>query len=1668
MRESSISSQEGLETSNRDRDQRLKSAKKKLKSYRAKQAQMEQAKRQSLLGNSTITATNSGSFSSSSHHSQSSFSNPAIASSSSLNRLSVQGDRALATIINEAARESNQLIDPKRHSRSFSRSSLGGHGRGHSRTGSISVTASGLIAAAQLQSNNTNAQVSPTPNRLSTISTSAFIASTPHSHTRGHSRSHSRSGSRSLASGRSRPVSLICSSSNENTSFPATNDAWKDVDEGATAEQSPEFDLDMLKTPTLASTSQLMDDNTPLAATSNVSRPFITATPATPINEVNKANNDSTPVANPSRSNQTHARRASRHSRKDSVSTRKESMEIMGGLGSLGINPAHVSAAFDMTPSNSTSSFASSPYNQRHSRRVSSQRWSGLQSASVLFGGPADPVSHNKRGSFDWRSAIASAEAQEREDDGDDRLTALEKLEGRSKRHSRQSSVQLPSFDELHGKEGMDKRASQDLIESNLKTTNSTGSMLASVPFAAPPSSPSASAIASLNNTSPALVVNGELNISTDSAMSGEGLGTLMEEEEEEEDVIAALTPIREKGSFDLAATEEERKKRKQAEQEVIKRTRRTSLTPGPLKLSGRPASLFLSPRTPQSNSTNNGITPSNSMPSFASMQQQIQSESHDADISRDSSSDSNLIMSSTHTIKDIIESPEVVTPQSSGPAMGQMQRKLAEARLTGALPDVPVRKANGPTVEMKRSWRASMPSAPASAPPLPNALNTTTPARQGMRALRLTTNLNNARADSLQHRANAESSSSLSSSASHSSAATTGPGSSVAGSLSATPNKRGSLIYNPSTSNADISTPANSARRSSIQYRASPLDSNSPADLSKSSISSTSSFASGINAASTQQQTNSPHSNAGVPFGMFEELKSKHQRDVALLDDARRTVARLESELASESERARREYGELERWSAEEKRSLGVRIEHLEASIVEVTQVREAREEHHQAELKETLDKQEELRLQLEDAQDERDMLREDIEGWRTRCSDLERSLRERQQSPLLSASIREGSISPIITDFDAPPTPQAIKLLKDMRAQILCLAKSLESEKEQHAKTRTEKDQLTMRNARLLSNLHDQSLNDETMATTMTADTTVQDETKEDAEIKHVTIAPPPRSTSASKLTDSSSNGSLNGVITVSCLSNPSPSADRRAVSYESAGSSGSASKKKRNHVFAYDSSMESGKGSASMGSMSGITHQTSDYLGSPGSGENRNSKNDEAFIAEVQADLVGLGMSTSLDTLDEEEEANIEKDGTPLSAGNEEFNTPRSHLQNQSIHLIQHHPSDSFDVEAGGLRPSDVESTAPSTPALDHQSPMPHSLPTMSIGAEEENDDDHHHLESGHNSFSITSSAESHVEPISPLPSQSQTSTETITTPMDNDGNGQFDSYETGQSHDDDQYLDDDVDADDDELPPPPAQRPEFIREWSFSKAMSTMPRSNSAREKPKLRIGTHGLDMMANEQRKRKARKNISIDDFFGIMNLDKGTKLPPLPTPEEALDMPPLQFENAHDTGMTTSYNSAPPYGIAPRWPSTIKPPIAKTSRMYGQSMSSRSSSSLSPSGSFNSIRTSPQSHKYGSNGNHYGAEQLAATQSAPGAAGGYFSRVVSLTSAFSSGLGGYLLGGGTHSPQALPVNKNDDRASYNENTHYNQNLGYHGYGDVESGNQNASISWAITQRREEA
>lgn len=1290
----------------------------------------------------------------------------------------------------------------------------------------------------------------------------------------------------------------------------SATDLWKDVD----LDQRMQ-DVDILKTPTLNNFVSTSNETTPVASTSVLARPAIV--PA--VEDVAGSAEAGTSSARSTM----HVRRQSRHARKDSVSTRKESMEIMGGLSSLGINPA-------LEAPNSTS------YTNRNSRRISSQRWSGLQPASVLFGGSAD--SPNKRASLDWRNALA---AETSDVDGDDRLTALEKLEGRSRRHSRQTSVQLPSFDEVHGDDGMDKRASQDLLDSNAKTTSSDRTMLSAIPFAAPSSSPLPAPSSS------------ELTSSADSN-TGEGLGTLMEEEEEEDD-SASNSPVRERGAFDFT-TEEERRRRKEAEQEVVKRTRRGSLTPAPLKLKSRPASLFMSHRTSQT-----VLAPSSSLPSFASSQSEI------PDVKPSS-------IPSARSSPAVNSSGEVSQPASDGIlslvggfSMPDAQRKLAEARLAGSLPDPTGRSVAqaAPTLETKRSWRASMPSAQAmgsSTPSGPMTSGAPIAARQGMRALRLASNLSS-RTDTMQHRARDGSSSSHASSASQSSSIAAP---STAGSIS-TPGKRGSLLYNTSSTPLDGS-PAN-VRRSSIQYRASPIESPATADLSTSSSvgslpSGSPTFATARNSQKVAQQNSSM--GAGVPMNVFDELKSKHQRDIALLDEARRNISRLELELTSEAERTRREYDELEHWSAEEKRSLGVRIEHLEASIVEVTEVREAREEHHRFEVQKLQEAQADLRSQLNDAQAERDMLRDDIDGWRSRCSDLERSLRsERLASPLLGATPRDGSVSPIM-EFDAPPPPQAIKLLKDMRQQIIVLARTLEQEREQHARSQAEAEDLRSHNARLATALHDQSLND-TTAATMLSDSTSSPAKSIYSDIPSSSLA---EVADAARLAASSSQSSLEGGV-----------------------------RKKRNHVFAYDSSMESGAGSASVGSASVSTQQTSEYHGDQSDivlHTHDQGKDDEAFIADVQADLVGLGMS-SLDTLAEEEEAMPEhSDGqqSPLTA----------------VLDVQDHHRESFDIEAG--RPSDLESIAPSTPALEHHSPGAKVAPLPVMGIEAK---DSHGLST---SFSAASSTESHAEPPTPLPPSSNASQDTITTPSLDKQQSAFGHY---ADHDDSFFEGND---DEDNIPPVHAQRPEFLREWSFEQAMSAV---QTKKENPSLRIGTQNLRKMPM---RRQRNKLGSIDDFFGIMSLDNDTKLPPLPTPEEALDMPPVQL-----LGGSESYSSLSADHNR-RMPSNIRPPVPKSSRLYGQSLSGRSSG-LHPS-DMRSMRSSSN-------------PQLQASNELSSAGGGMFSRVASLTSAFS-GLSGYLMGTNTGVENDAYGVRGGDRPF-----HHN---------DVEAGDYHASMSWAVTRRQD--
>lgn len=1410
----------------KDRDQRLQSAKKKvrnesasslqdilipcslrqLKSYRAKQAQMEKSKRQSMLG--------------------------------STSSLSVSPTRLVGSVLNDASHESQMSMMgssgskrsslrlsasfDKRHSRNLSRSGTGagaGHLRGHSRTGSISLSQNALadgVMAAALD------HISHIPSLSFSRPPSTHIANTPHSHTRG----HSRSGSRNIAASRSRPTSFIGSAARDPK-------AWID-DSISPAEEL--FRTPLVNRYSFAAPAADASPQQRLPASSSM--PTMTIIQATP-------------TAAPT----SHTRRPSRHARKGSVSTRRESMEIMGGL--------------------------TTQDNHRQSRRISSNRWSGLQSASVLFGGGPDFSLLDQR-----RESAGSSS----DDEGGDRLTALEKLEGKRPRESAQSSVQLPSFDDVHGEEAMDKRASLHLIEANAQTTSSER-------LPAPVIAPAARPLTMIE--------------------SNKDLCMVIEEEEEEEDG-SVVSPVKERGGIDFVA-EEEARRRKEAEQEVIKRNRRGSLTPRPLKLKSRPASLFVAPRSTR-------LTASQSYPD---LNEQSVEEEHEGEVE-----DGEEEKRETLDLVTPLSTPAQSTPTTSNISSAQ-QHALRPLHTAGA--------TSTPSKETKRAWRSSMPVAVNRSPlqmnGTPSPSSTSASSRQGMRALRLGSNTSassNASPLNRQHKVHNDSTSSLASIASNSSAAIS---------------KRGSLLYNASsmsssTSREDVSSTSLAKRRGSLLYKTSPMDAASSAPATELSFLPNTSLPSSAPASITAG------AGAGVPLGMFEELKSKHQRDVVLLDDARSKIARLEGELMSEAERRTQELAEVEQWSAEEKRSLGQRIEDLEASIVQLVQVRNAKELsliEERERIEEDLVK---VKGDFEDVEAERDMLREDVDGWRTRCSDLEKSLRiERRvnddlkrikgasrqrikelltklhdagiqvegspmdeeevsadlvailKSPPMGASspslhaLREGSGSGSGSPFNAEmPNPQAVQLLKDMRQQIFNLAGSLEHERKQHLLAQQELEEVKAN----MGNLRPHSLLDETANTTMpTMDSLLSTPEKGVDHDNSPSTSTPPHA---------------------SGLGSPVKSI-----------------KKKRNHVFAYDSSMESGFGSNEMGSGSVTTYQTShdeDEL-------SVNAKDDEAFVARVQADLAGLGMGT-LGTVEEEESAQDQE------VAAEAARTP---------------PRDSMDIESG-RRASDVESVAPPTPALEHTYQYSESVPPPPASNTKEQ-------------TSLRSSASSSLESHGPASPLAQTS-----------GGSSSSHHNIAAQHDlaNDVYTDDSYNDERSSAP-----RPEFIREWSFQQATAAVQKNKTTKPAPRTRptVVTSGL---------RKTRP-MSIDDFFGIMTLDEDQTLPPLPTPDEALEMPPIYIEDSYSTGKPYGY------GASPRYPSSIRAPVPRSSAMYARTMSDRSSTSSRHSSLYNQKGGQAQQQQLPGND----SAAFAASSAAAAIGGGMFSRVASLTSAFS----GYLIGAST-------------------------------------------------------
>ncbi|KAN0063306.1 hypothetical protein ACQY0O_004470 [Thecaphora frezii] len=1379
----------------RARDEQILSAKKKLKSFRAKQAQMARAQPSSSTASSSAVPLDS------------------VASSSSVE----SGMQVIGA--------------PRRHSRAVSRS---GHGRGHSRAGSISIS-SQTLAAQMATSNATSSGYRP------------FSAGNASGN---HVRSHSRSNSRSLAA-RTRPSSLLLGGHMDGSNVLI---AEQDAGDRRGAPISPVQPVLVAGQPEPSSdVSSLFISSQQAGLAGRQSYPS-----AIPEQDFSSGLR-SAPLAPPSSTAIKHERRQSRHTRRASVSTKRESMEIMGGIG-LG-----------MTSSRSSESLSSN--------RRKSSRMSGLPSASVLFGVPE--ASDRRQSNWDCKDALASG-AEER-DSEESRLTALEKLEGRlqpaaavhtqqtsnqisrpqsrqSRRfsgHQRQSSVQLPSFEEVHGADGMDRGASTQLIEANEKTTSemtSPGlregwrSSLGPPPSASavhPPKSPTQSLTLVTSQRPESIIIHPE-------ASQPEALGTLLEEEEEEE----SLSPVRERRSIDTPLSgsspddEEMRRQRRLAEEETVRRNRRASLTPRPLKLKSRPASLYLAP------SLGSGMLASVSLPNLARSNPSSPA-APTIDLDKTPRLESNAALQpepSTPKVESAQAkpSPNLVKSWSFANAQQKLLNQELESATVGSDASS---NFDSPQPEIVRAYRTSMVFSPPTANGLASSPNAPRE-RQGMRTLRLGS-----------HRSSLASLSSVAESSCSSDSISLG--SSIASnrrrSLVRTDSGTVSLTQEELGNGLPSTATVRNARRSSIHYKPSAHH-----DQTES--------------ISGHKPAPSLASLGGVPIAVYDELKNKSSRDAALLESTKEQVERLQRELTVETERCAREYAELERWSAEEKKVLSARLDSLEKSAGESAQ--------QIAELHRELGAAKES---MEDLEAERDVLRDDVEGWRSRCQDLEKSLRsdraklEDQRKLKNAAKLRIQQLTAALEQHDiavpadqlnlhqalddiqldvatvlrspalssaspvlgggyfspaaADPPPMTIKLLADMRQQIFNLAGSLEHERSEHLKAKDELARLQEEHMQALN--RSQSFTNTSFTTSDTAD--------DRRETSPVNNMPEKRRTSS-------------GVSVVG---------------------------KNKRHVFAYDSSMGSfGQSSTSLGSAS--LSMTTDESATDDEGANNGSPRSKAPGTDGELAGSGMGSLQTLDEIEEVSESGIEDSST----------TGVSEVDRQPVEM----ETSWTDVEAGIVdgRPS-VDASESSFGGRPYEDAAASFTPAAATA--------------DHGSRSTGSSLESNIGPTTP--------------PLDHHSNG---------------FLPDDAST---VSSPSPSPRPEFIPDWNFEMAVRRGRLSRSA--------------------------KGNAIEDFFGIM---QETSLPPLPTSDEAIDMPPIRLNARGEAAIVSRQSTRVASAIGRR------PPVARSAYTH---------------------------ESFSESDRSYGDRQAHSTSSfsGPPSAAAFGSRALSrmslqgITSAFS-GLSGYL------------------------------------------------------------
>lgn len=1484
----------------KNRDERIQAARKKLKTYRAKQAQ---AKR----GSAHLTSTQA-------------------------KRISDNVAQAVEDTITHEVEQSQQMMNKRKSSTSTSIEaeysaipsrthsripSRAGHGRGHSRAGSISISADSMAAtAANAIAEGLRAEripQSPASGSNAPMSRpSSFIASTPN-------RRHSRALSRSRESAFKSTIASLGhpDGGSQLLAVERGPDAW-----GSSGTPADWQDLNERRSPSPLATPKASEQQLSADADFGLATGLRSSS------------------SQPSISTLGHERRQSRHSRKASLSTKRESMEIMGGLGFplLPVDAANVN---------------------RRSRQLNSNRLSGLQSASLLFGVSEDVRRSGLIRDFDWRGSLGNIGplTSDAHGDGDDRRTALEKLEGKigssslsadtapsrsplapshgsAKRHSRQSSVQLPTFDEIHGLDGMDKRSSINLLEANERTTEDSPASVVS--RASEPSSlgsaPLGGAWASMLSPASALTSSQSLPDMTGGksprarptslfiqpeAVRDEGLTTLVEEEEEED----FSSPVVERPSMDLlnagsSAVEDEnaRKQRRQEERQTAHRTRLSGLQPKPLKLKSRPASLYVSSTVQRAASLLPILDDSNL----------VSSKSADEDYFRSSAATAEK---PEHKVEDRTIRP--IGELTQNWSMSQAQNRAKES----SEDQQENRRSRPPALSPKNAESNTLVTeAAASTTP------TTTPTRPGMRQLRL---------GSLS--ASSESSTSF-------------DGHLMTATSPTTPlsNKRGSIRGLESLS-ASSSLP--SMRRSSIMYKSA---SSEPSSAPAATVTTSS----------------------GATLAVVEELKAKNLRDAAQLEQYRQQVERLTQQLTQDAERHAQEYSQLERIAAEEKQSLTARIDDLESTADESSSrlTRQAAElfqaqSHHQAVDQEL----QAARQETEDLQAERDMLVEDVDGWRTRCKGLEKSLRderansEAERCSIASLQVRIQSLteklqdagievtgtptaedsssrslglpSDLISALKSPaldphaptpsgyfspganpsgPTPQAVKLLKDMRQQIFNLAGSLDHERKQHLKSQEDAEALRTQNASLLASL--QQLQDGQV----------------------------PASASGSKMSLMSDEERKGGSISIG-------------------------SGRNKRHVFAYDSSMGSADQSGTSVA-SGTTNMTSlaEY-DQPGSGiDDKAAERDSSHLLGGLQPLPEETDETASDVTSPEGSASVQN---PVRRANKHSYSLSSLDLEAGADEFDDDESDEADAAAvprysAELSHKSQSSTNYNTPALEPSATFAAFGPAEHHTSDGPPSDGHGMYHSGSKSSHGERSSGSSLETDGPLSFTDHDSSEMYRDDFVADAADAFDP-----SSGDDKTV---------------VSRPEFIREWSYQDALDA------------IRLRDGNLGNQPGGKGTLRARR-ASIDDFFGLLVCEQIDPLPPLPSSQSFLDMPPVYVETDNCSSHEPAHEDVSRSNPGQRVPV----PIGRQASVVSSGRGGRPPVARSAfhRDSVNSIESAfaRQEHGVAGGSQRDGSVPPGSRNGSLALAGEFGSRALGrmslqgLTSAFS-GLGGYLAG----------------------------------------------------------